>query len=82
MIDGTVWVLLVGDGDEVLTIDPTLVMRPPEMRRDVIAHVNRLFPKAATKLRDVSDGNVIQCPQSVFIESLGSLLDSDLDAVG
>ena len=24
MIDGTVSVLLVGDGDEVLTIDPTL----------------------------------------------------------
>ena len=32
MIDGTVWVLLVGDGDEVLTIDPTLPHSHPEVR--------------------------------------------------
>jgi hypothetical protein len=52
-----------------------------ESRRDVVAHVDRLFPKSTTELSYILNGGMIQCPQRVFVKGFDPLSQTNLDAV-
>ena len=53
----------------------------PEMRRYVIANVNRLLPVASAKLGKVSYGYMVQGPKHILIEGGVILLQANLNAV-
>jgi len=52
-----------------------------EVRRDMIADVNRLLAKPTTELCDISDSGGIERPQHVLVESLDALFQGDLDTI-
>jgi hypothetical protein len=52
-----------------------------EVGREVIPHIDRLLAVTSSKLRNISDGRVIQSPKSVFVEKLNSLHQTNLDAI-
>ena len=52
-----------------------------EMGWDVTSHINWLLPETAAELRDIRNGDMIQCPERIFIQGFGAFLDSDLDTV-
>jgi hypothetical protein len=45
----------------------------------VVSNINWFFPEPAAKLRDRCNGDMIQRPQGVFVESLGTLCQPNLD---
>lgn len=45
------------------------------------ADINWLFAKTSPELRDVGDRNVVQRPQSVFIEGSVTLSQTDFDTI-
>jgi len=53
-----------------------------KVRWKMISDVYRLFAVAAPKLRDVCYRSVVQDPESIFVESLNPLLETDLNAIG
>jgi hypothetical protein len=52
-----------------------------KMRGTVVTDVDRVLAVPPAKLRDIHHGSIIQCPQSVFVESLYALLQAYLNAV-
>jgi hypothetical protein len=52
-----------------------------EVWREVITHIDRLLAVTSSKLRNISDGRVIQSPKCVFVEKLDALRQANLDAI-
>jgi len=52
-----------------------------EVWREVIPHIDRLLAVTSPKLRNISDGRVIQSPKCVFVEKLDALRQANLDAI-
>lgn len=51
------------------------------MRWNVITDVNRFITEAATELRNVSDRNMIERPQDIFIEGVRALIETNFNTV-
>src|ERR1017187_10004749 len=52
-----------------------------EVGREVVPHVDWLLAVTSSKLRNISDGRVIQSPKCVFVEKLNSLRQTNVDAI-
>lgn len=70
--------VLVNDREEAVH----LLFHDPVVRRNVVPDVDRLLAIAPAKLRDIRNRDVVERPQSVFVERLDSFFEADLDAVG
>jgi hypothetical protein len=46
------------------------------------ADVDGFLSKPPTELRDIRHGNVVQCPEHVFVKRRGPFFEADLDAIG
>ena len=53
----------------------------PKVGRNMVTDVYWLVSEPASKLRDVCNGGVIQCPKHVFVKRRGPLLQSNFDVI-
>src|SRR5205823_450420 len=50
-----------------------------EVWRAMVPDINRVFPVSPAELRNVRDGSAVQRPKRIFIESLDTLLEADIN---
>lgn len=53
-----------------------------EVRRPVISDIDRFFAISASKLGNVRNRNIVQCPKRVFIERFDAFLEANFNTVG
>lgn len=53
-----------------------------EVRWNVVAHIDWFLAIPAPKLGNIRDRNVVQGPQSILVERLDSLFETNFDAIG
>lgn len=51
------------------------------MRRDVAANIYRSLAVTTSQLANICNGNIVQRPETIFIERIDAFLDADLYAV-